>query len=121
MAVISAAAPKTLDANAMAKITVNAAEERRSFVRRGQFCGFSGSLGPVQVTISKHDSGSFCGVFVPLGVSMLSGVAMGSMMALTGLAPIGPFGIDCIVVGVRKRYFDSEKNPGLCKEVFFGL
>jgi hypothetical protein len=42
--------PKMLDAKAIEKITTRGAADLRNFVDRDQFCGFSVSLGPSQVT-----------------------------------------------------------------------
>jgi hypothetical protein len=65
------AAPKMLDAMDMEKITASGAADRSNFVDRGQFWGFSGSLGPIQVTNSKAGEG---GVFVlvegPFGIEV---------------------------------------------------
>lgn len=65
-AVTPVAAPKTLDANEIEKITANGAEDRRSLVRSGQFCGLSGSSGPFHSTSSKAVVSG--GVETPFGV-----------------------------------------------------
>ena len=60
--------PKILEQNEMEKMTANGAVERSSFFWRGQFCGFSGSLGPSHVTRSREveiTSGSLGGDCVP--------------------------------------------------------
>jgi hypothetical protein len=81
-AVISAEAPKMLDANEMAKTTAIGAEDRIIFLRNGQFCGFSGSSFPFQVT--RHRSVDCDGVLVPLGIE-LSAKGMRLTVALSVL------------------------------------
>jgi hypothetical protein len=60
--------PKMLDAKAIEKMTASGAADLRSFVDRGQFWGFSGSLGPSQVTKldGVHPGVHVLGVFVPV-------------------------------------------------------
>jgi hypothetical protein len=74
-AVTLVADPKILEQNEMEKMTANGAKDRSSFSRRAQFCGFSGSWGPFQVTSSNFDTGSFGGEAVP-GVEAPSGTAI---------------------------------------------
>jgi hypothetical protein len=98
------AAPKILDAMVIEKITASGAVDRNSLVDRGQFWGFSGSLGPSHVTNSKAGEGGVVLEMVLLGIGgrltarlsaiWFSGIyTFGSMMTFeckgTTLYPLG--------------------------------